>query len=192
MVRLSLRFAPESLKKQNPMQTTAQAIRVPLAAFLSASLLLVIQALYYYPRMPDQIASHFDMRGKANGWMSKGEFPTLEAAVFCLVGGVFLAVGFLLPKLPVDLINIPHKSYWLAEERRAETFAYMSRALLWFGNLGLFALIGLFQLVYRLNLNAGTDLPTSFHYFFGAYLICALFLIVRLLIHFSKPPAPSS
>lgn len=41
---------------------------------LGIVLLAVIQSVYYYPKVPDIVASHFGPGGHPNGWMTKPIF----------------------------------------------------------------------------------------------------------------------
>jgi uncharacterized membrane protein len=50
-------------------------------------------AVYYYPLLPDIVASHFDIRGKPDGWMTKMSF-------YFVMGGSIVFVYMLLTFLP--------------------------------------------------------------------------------------------
>ena len=56
--------------------------------------LSVLQAVYYYPRLPDTVASHFDLWGNPDGWMGKQTFcvlgPIMLLIVVAFVGGIGL------------------------------------------------------------------------------------------------------
>src|SRR5262245_44660873 len=41
--------------------------------------------------------------------------------------------GWLIQRVPLSMINLPHKEYWLAPERRASTLAFMTRRSTIFG-----------------------------------------------------------
>jgi uncharacterized membrane protein len=43
----------------------------------------VLQSIYYYPRMPEVVASHFDGLGAANGWSSKNGFSAFTSQFCC-------------------------------------------------------------------------------------------------------------
>ena len=46
-----------------------------------------------------------------------------QLAVIVLLVGLFLGVAVLLPRISGWALNIPNKEYWLAPERRDETYA---------------------------------------------------------------------
>jgi uncharacterized membrane protein len=85
------------------------------------AMIYLAQIAYFYPRLPEKVASHFNHLGEADGWMSKMEFTVFQVILL----GFILATTSLIPaffnKLPDSLINIPNKSYWLASERRKES-----------------------------------------------------------------------
>ena len=85
------------------------------------AMIYLAQIAYFYPQLPEKVASHFNYLGEADGWMSKTEFTIFQVILL----GVILATTSLIPllfnKLPDSLINIPNKSYWLAPERRAQS-----------------------------------------------------------------------
>ena len=63
---------------------------------------------------------------------------------------------FVLPKLlrnvRSSLVNLPHRDYWLAPERREKAFAMLSEEMAWFGNAILAMMIYTFQLAIEANL----------------------------------------
>jgi uncharacterized membrane protein len=83
--------------------------------------------------LPAAVAAHFDPSGAANGYMSRSvyvRFMLVFAVVLPLA--VNLLIGRVL-KLPNTRINIPHREYWLAPERRAETVVRLQRHMKFFG-----------------------------------------------------------
>jgi uncharacterized membrane protein len=111
------------------------------------------QLLYYYPNLPEKMASHYNASGEPDNWMSKQSFLILELVILLVILAEFTLLPFLLERIPNSLINMPHKSYWLADERRHETFSVIRHYLEWFsvGLLGLFIAIN--EMVFRANLN---------------------------------------
>jgi hypothetical protein len=93
----------------------------------------------------------------------------------------------LLRRLPVSLISMPNRDYWLAPERRQQSLAALAVYLHWFGNANIGLLAGTFQLAIQANLrrqNLPSDamwtLLAGFLLFTGAWL-------VHLYRHFAKP-----
>ncbi len=114
--------------------SSVMARRVSLAVFLFILALCVFQALHYYPLLPDKVASHFGPSGKPDAWSTKSVFVTLYLAVIGGCALFFLGLGFIIRVIPRSLLNLPNKAYWLAEERREQTYDFMLSYTLWFSS----------------------------------------------------------
>lgn len=164
--------------------------RIPrfLYAFLFLACLLMMS--YYYPQMPQRMASHFAADGSANGWQSRDAFFVL----MLLVTSTSAIVGFLAPRQIAAKsnarINLPHRDYWLAPERREQTMRYISATMAWFACGILFVLISGTFLALQANLapvhrfNSEAMLVVL-----GGFLIGLLGLLVGLVRRFRKVPA---
>jgi hypothetical protein len=81
------------------------------------------------------IATHFGPAGEANGYMARGFYVRFMLAFVVVLP---LALNFLINRvlrLPNTRINIPHREYWLAPERRADTVGRLQRHMMFFGVL---------------------------------------------------------
>ncbi len=79
------------------------------------------QIVYYYPNLPETVASHFNGLGKPDGWMTKQNFVIFESVLLLIIIFEFTLLPFVIEKMPNSLINLPNKDYWLATERREAT-----------------------------------------------------------------------
>ncbi|HEY9248362.1 MAG TPA: DUF4019 domain-containing protein, partial [Rariglobus sp.] len=77
--------------------------------------------------LPVRMASHFDETGRANGWMDRTPYLLLIGVLPGFIAALLAASAWSLKKLPVRLINLPHRDHWLAPERRAATAASFGR-----------------------------------------------------------------
>lgn len=167
--------------------------RLPKIVYFLMLAMGVLQWMQAYPQLPDTMASHFDFYGRPNGWQPKEAFFMVLAVVIAITG----AIGFLVPKLiavvPAELINLPRKDYWLAPERRGETFRFLRTWMGWF-SCGV-----LFVLLYAASQAINANLPD--HGPFGAqgmlYVLLGFVLLttagtVHLLRHFCQIPPPNS
>ena len=68
--------------------------------------------------LPDRVATHFAFSGEPNAWSSNLINTIFFCVTFLIVNLLFLAIPWLLKKLPVGVINMPNREYWLAPERR--------------------------------------------------------------------------
>ena len=112
----------------------------------------VLQLVYYWPLMPERMASHFDGAGKPNGWTSRRAFFCLYTGLTVMFIFIFRILPSLLRRFPDSLISVPNREYWLASERRQEAFSLISDRLLLFGNGTLIFFVAIVQLVFQANL----------------------------------------
>lgn len=163
--------------------------RLPALIFLLMVVLASLQWVQVYPQLPERVASHFAANGRPNGWQSKQDFFVIP----CLAILVSAFVAFVLPRtlafVPQELINLPNKSYWLAQERRAKTVRVMCAHMAWF-SCGL-----LFVLLYAISQAISANLPTSGHfnsngmwYVIGGFSLFGVGLLVHMTRYFYKAP----
>lgn len=150
---------------------------------------------HVYPQLPATMASHFTARGVANGWAPKQAFFGLMA--FCIFLSAF--VGFVVPlqiaRKPAAKLNLPHKDYWLAPERREDTWRFIGAQMVWFACALLFVfLYGTSQVI-----NANLRSVGYFNWqgmlavMIGFGLFCALWIAIFLRHFYNVPPtSPSS
>src|SRR5579862_4934933 len=110
-----------------------QGTREPRALFLLIVVCAVALAFRNYPLVPNQMASHFDIFGAANGWMSKPAFFAFYAAMIALAFAVEFFVPRSIARSSTSRINLPNKEYWLAPKQRNETLNYLKRQFAWYG-----------------------------------------------------------
>jgi hypothetical protein len=107
------------------------------SAWKPALLLACLYAGYFaflawsVPSLPPRLATHFDAAGAANGWMRRADYVRSIAAAAFFVPLLPVVLFGLLRFLPARFINLPHRDYWLAPERHAETAAFFLRQGLW-------------------------------------------------------------
>jgi hypothetical protein len=104
------------------------------------------------------VASHFDSAGQANAWMPRSTYWLLSIAVGIGLPAFIIGGGYVLRFLPVSLLNIPHRDYWLAPERREQTYDYLFHYFLRLACLEAVFLVG-FQL---LIIHANRQTPPHF------------------------------
>jgi uncharacterized membrane protein len=164
--------------------------RLPNSIFLTLVASGAVQLFYYVPRIPEILGSHFARGGFVNGWQTKAAFFSTELAMIVLATVVAFGIPRIIAAVPVSLINLPHKEYWLAPERRENTLAYIRVWSAWFG-CGLLAfLLFVMELAFRANLHA----PPQFNNaaFVPALLAFVAFdtmLVLRLILHFARTPS---
>ena len=142
--------------------------RLPLIVMVVLIHLSIIQAAYYYPRLPDTVASHFGPSGQADGWMNKGAFFGFMMGTTFMLSTMFLATSI----APVwisarrfkqkqgsaneaDESAVPAQTS-TAKQQLVELFA---RLMSWTGVATIGFLLILFQMVYQANLSPKPAIP---------------------------------
>ena len=167
-------------------------MRYPLAIlFVALCVLALGQAALEMPRLPALLATHFDAAGEVTGWMSRGYFFRYQVALTLGFTGFFALIALLVSILPDHLLNLPHREYWLAPPRRAETRRRLTNLVLasGCGTLAFFAF--LHQRICAANLDGSRRLTPPF----GVILAVAVVLIVgpvlQPLLQFARRPPPA-
>jgi uncharacterized membrane protein len=141
-----------------------------------------------YDDLPARVASHFDIEGQANGWMSRDVCVGFTLGLGILMPALIIGMMAGAGKIPVSFINLPHREYWLAPERRQAALAILLRFSLWFACMNVLFVTGLHWLIVQAN-KTGTGPHLSG---LGISLVAGGFLagtgiwVVLLLRHFSK------
>ena len=168
--------------------------RVPLSVWL---LVLMFAAAaghlaYYYPRLPDTVASHFGASGQPNDWSSKGTYTIVILAITGVLALTFLGIGALLRRLPDDMINFPNRDYWLAPARRDESLEAFARMLHGFGAATIALLIAMNHLVFDANLRPPVRLGAASWLLIAVYLAFAACWTIMLYRRFRVDTASST
>lgn len=149
--------------------------------------LAVLQVVYYYPKMPNVVASHFDGSGGANGFSGKNAFFLLYLVILLLLVAVFEWLPKWIQSRPDKKINLPNRDYWLSPERKAETWAFFRRQMLIMGIAHLCLAIFAIQLAILANFELPPRLHSSIAWALGAYFVFFAAWMIHFLLRFKKP-----
>jgi uncharacterized membrane protein len=155
--------------------------------FLALIALAIFQIIYYYPLMPERVASHFDGMGAPNSWSSRNGFFGLYAAILAMLVVVFLFVPGWSEKHGKFGMKIPHRDYWLAPERLAQTRAFFRRQMMIMGVVHLGLAIFAIQLAIQANFVQQPRLHPSIGWALGLYFVILITWLVHFYFHFRKP-----
>lgn len=76
-------------------------------------------------RLPERVATHFDGKGRADGWMTREDHARFmvgfTTGALLLLGGVFYGMRY----VPEGFWNIPNRGHHLAQENRVKTFNHV-------------------------------------------------------------------
>ena len=161
--------------------------RLPKLVFV---FLVVCAAIYfssYYGKLPEVIESHFNGRGEPNGWQRKSAFLEFFLGANVIVIVVAFGVPRIIKALPVELINLPNKRYWLSPERSAETLDVLSASFGWFGC----ALYGLMLFVVNYSIQSSLHPsqrpnPSTMWIAMVAFGAFVIIWSVRMILHFVR------
>jgi len=139
--------------------------------------------------LPAAVASHFGASGVADGFMPRDGYVRFMLAF--VVGLPLFIVGLTTITLgsPRARINVPHREYWLAPERREETVAFLRLHTVRFGAMLLVFLCFVHWLVVRANQSQPVQLENR--WFIGGlvlFIISALVWTKALFDRFRRLP----
>ena len=138
--------------------------------------------------MPLFVASHFGISGAADAFMPRVSYMRFMLGIVVLLPLALVYLPNLALRLPGARINLPHRDYWLAAERRAETIEYLQRHSVRFGCTLLAFLCYVHWLVVRAN--AATPPGLAAAWFVGglvAFLAVMLVWTIALFMRFRLP-----
>ncbi len=153
------------------------------AAFVAAG-----QIAFYSMRLPRMVASHFDISGNPNGWMSKGAFVALYGGFIAFFLLLAFGTQFLIARIPAGSLNLPNREYWLSGDRADETRSDLAEMTTWIFVGILIFFVVTFQLIFEANVGYTRNLPMSWFWpvFFG-FILFVIGWVVRLYTRFRLP-----
>jgi len=160
----------------------------PVTAFALASVVLLGHVVFHYADLPQMLAVHFDVRGRPNGLASREGFFLMNVGIVAFFALLFLGVGRM-EKLSPRFVNLPHKDYWLAPERREASMAFVTNWARWLFALAIVFNVLLMGGVLHANLRTPVEIGAWPLYLTAGFLIVLAGMIVWLLRRFPRPPA---
>jgi uncharacterized membrane protein len=163
------------------------ARRLPLLISTSFVASLALRLWLVFDALPEVMASHFDAAGQPNGFQDKQSFAAVSLALSAGNLMLFGALPWLLRKLPVSLINLPHREFWLAPGRRQGALARLDVYMDWFACATTALLAAVFELVLRANLARAPLASAATWLLLTSYLVFTLVWLVSLWRAFRLP-----
>jgi hypothetical protein len=171
-----------------PLMTSR--LSLPLALFLILTSWSLAYFIYYGQWFPPRMAVHFNLVGQPDVWMDRLKFIVIASSTSFMVPPFVVALVGVMPRvLPIGMVSLPDREYWLAPERREVTLGRLMYFALWLGCLVQAFLIAINVTIARANPQVGSPSPFLRNAlpvaaaFGGALLIW----VVMLSRSFSKP-----
>ena len=155
--------------------------------FIGLLVLAIIQIVFYYPQMPEVMASHFDGVGTPNAWSGKNGFFAIYGAILIMLAVVFLYVPKWSEKRSNFGMKLPHREYWLAPEHIVQTQQFFRRQMLIMGIVHLLLAIVTIQMAIAANFNESPILDRRIFSLLVAYFIFLAIWLIYFFLHFRKP-----
>src|SRR6202142_1216286 len=89
-------------------------------------LVCIFETVRLWGLAPAQMESHFDISGNPDSFTTKAQFFGFELQTMLVVIGLGVLAQIFVLITPVEWVNMPHREYWLAPERRDQTVDRLS------------------------------------------------------------------
>jgi len=155
--------------------------KIPLLILATAIVGSIIQAVIYWPQMPEKMATHFGAGGQPDGWMARTSFVGLTILMQIGLAGMMLGFGRLTRILPTSMINIPNREYWLADERREQTLRETESMMAWIAAGTAMFLLLIFWLTF--DANTGEEIKLNA---FVSWIAVVVFVVALLGFCFAR------
>ncbi|XGV94530.1 MAG: hypothetical protein ACAF41_17460 [Leptolyngbya sp. BL-A-14] len=130
------------------------------------------------------VASHFGLSGAANGFMPHDFYIKFMLVFVVALPLVIVLLPNQLFSNPNIRINVPHREYWLAPDRRAKTITFLRRHSTGFGLMLVIFLCYIHWLVVRANTVTPPSLPSS--WFIAGLIVFVVSTIVWISLLFKR------
>lgn len=164
-------------------------ISLPLALLLLMTAGSLAFFVYYGQWFPPTLAVHFNGAGTADGWMDRVKFIIIGSSLSFMTPAFVVACLGVLPRvLPIGMINLPNRAYWLAPERREGTLRHLLYVALWLGCLVEAFLLAVWIMIARANPAGATPHLSADHAFVvGGFILLTASYIVWISRTFARP-----
>lgn len=154
---------------------------------LVIGIVATIQMLWWYPLLPDPMPTHFNVQRQVDGMTAKKWFCVFQAALLGIFLIAFPLLPFLLRRLPDSFVKIPNRVYWLAPDRRSQTFQYIGELMTAIGWITVDFLITQFQLTAQVATRMRLSIMPEFFYSTIIYGILISAIVIFVYWHFRLP-----
>ena len=179
---------PEESSADTPNHRNAPSPRFGLWLCCLYAALTLLQHLSYWRELPERVATHFGPGGEPDDWMDRTSAAILLGGFQLVFPLLLLSVVRLLKWIPNGCINIPHREYWLAPERRESALAWLAGQMSGMAVLTGALMVATSHLTFRANVRAGRLEEFPFFVCLAIYLAGTFLLVIRILRRFGRVP----
>lgn len=159
-----------------------------LLAMATLLLFATVELVWLYPQLPERVVTRFGLDGVGGRTAARSTFLTGQIVLLALMGLGFPVLRWLVTILPVSLINVPHREYWLAPTRIDYTRAAIGDLLLLLGVLNLALVVVTTFLILRANLTPEPRLGPAMWIALALYLIATAAAVIPSVLQFKRRP----
>ncbi len=147
----------------------------------------LVQLFWMSSKLPDNFAVHFAPSGEPDSWAVRGTYLTMMITLFSFMTLLWLFVGMIVKKIPLKYVNLPNRDYWMAPERKADTYASVGAYMASIGIAVNILLICVNWLTFWANMQNKVALNTGHTMIAVGVFIAALAIIIgRMMYRFRK------
>ena len=141
-----------------------------------------------YQQLPLRVASHFGADGAANGWSSRESYVWTLIVILTVISLVMAGTAAIMRITPTNLVNLPHREYWLAPERREATIAAVQRFGFFMAGLTSLLFLAIHLLTVAANESQPAVLSGAVWWLLGAFLAATGAMLFLLYRRFARLP----
>jgi serine/threonine-protein kinase len=161
-------------------------MKTPEKIFLALIIVALVQALVYYPQLPERVASHFDGGGRPNGWSAKPGFFAINFGIIAVLALLFVLLPRTLGRVPLAMVSLPNRDYWFSPERREGTLGFIRDQMSWLGTATVALMVGMMEVTIRANLRPEPVLSPVFIWIFAGFLVFMAVWTIRFVSRFTR------
>lgn len=129
--------------------------------------------------LPDRVPGHVGATGEVTWWGDRTGHVMTTSVLGAVVFLLFWLAPWMVRRLPADLVNLPHKDYWLAPRNRDRAAAMVRDDMGWIGAATL-GLVGFAMWRIGAIARGGEGLGVAFWVLLAAYLVVVIGWSVRM------------
>jgi uncharacterized membrane protein len=158
------------------------ALALALALIVAATTIVATMGL-----LPPVVPSHFGLDGRADRWSARDLYAVTMLAM--AIGLPLVIAGSMrsLRSMPSQWINLPHRDYWLAPERRERTYATLRAFGCSVGAWLALFMTGVHLLIVTGTTNRGASMDPALFVLLGVFLAGIALMLLWLVRRFARP-----